>query len=296
MAYTPTVWQDRISVNPGQFSATGSIPGNVTLTLNDNPTQAGTPVTAIRMNNIESGIYKNTQLYNDLIQGTSQVPTLTGTTITQITHKDTNNNVLRTDVFRYLTLTNSITNGNFANGPTGWSVNNATGFSVSNSLASFTATALEGSLIQGLSILAGHQYYACASVSSTGVGNVSMVLSDSVATFASNLIGITGGFVVASAYGTSKTTSSSGQFKINDERTSGWTPIQVDNVVVLDLTAIWGAGNEPSQDAMDAMMSLYGYFDNASRIEETRTLSTGETVSLSYHFDSIGNFVGEVIV
>ena len=54
MAYTPTNWQDRISTNPGQFSSTGAIPGNVTLTLNDNPTQAGTPVTAANMNKIEN--------------------------------------------------------------------------------------------------------------------------------------------------------------------------------------------------------------------------------------------------
>ena len=53
MAYTPSNWQDRISQNPGQFSVTGSVPGNITLTLNDNPSQAGTQVTAARMNNIE---------------------------------------------------------------------------------------------------------------------------------------------------------------------------------------------------------------------------------------------------
>lgn len=52
--YTPTAWQDRISTNPGQFSTTGSVPGNVVLTLNDSPSQAGTPVTAARMNNIET--------------------------------------------------------------------------------------------------------------------------------------------------------------------------------------------------------------------------------------------------
>ena len=58
MAYSPTVWADRISANPGQFSTTGSVPGNVTLTLNDSPSQAGTPVTAARMNNIETELVK----------------------------------------------------------------------------------------------------------------------------------------------------------------------------------------------------------------------------------------------
>jgi len=56
LAYTPTSWQDRVSSNPGQFSTTGSVPGNVTLTLNDNPSVVGTNVTAARMNNIETGI------------------------------------------------------------------------------------------------------------------------------------------------------------------------------------------------------------------------------------------------
>jgi len=56
VAYTPSVWSDRIPGSPGQFSTTGTVPGNVTLTLNDNPSQAGTPVTAARMNNIETGI------------------------------------------------------------------------------------------------------------------------------------------------------------------------------------------------------------------------------------------------
>lgn len=66
MAYTPTNWQDRISTNPGQFSATGSVPGNVTLTLNDSPTQAGTPVTAAHMNNIEQGLAQVSSVTNTL--------------------------------------------------------------------------------------------------------------------------------------------------------------------------------------------------------------------------------------
>ena len=55
-AYTPTTWVDRISQNPGQFSATGSVPGNIVLVLNDNPTQAGTQFTAALMNKIEQAL------------------------------------------------------------------------------------------------------------------------------------------------------------------------------------------------------------------------------------------------
>lgn len=55
-AYTPTTWVDRISLNPGQFSATGSVPGTVVLVLNDNPSQAGTQFTAALMNKIEQAL------------------------------------------------------------------------------------------------------------------------------------------------------------------------------------------------------------------------------------------------
>lgn len=56
MAYSPTSWVDRISQNPGQFSATGSVPGNIILVLNDNPTQTGTQFTAALMNKIEQAL------------------------------------------------------------------------------------------------------------------------------------------------------------------------------------------------------------------------------------------------
>lgn len=98
--YSPSLWKDRISQNPGQFSATGSVPGNVTLTLYDNPTQAGTPVTAARMNNMEEGIYLSTQLYSDAIQGTTQTPSFTNGQITQIFHK-AGSTTVRTDTFSY---------------------------------------------------------------------------------------------------------------------------------------------------------------------------------------------------
>lgn len=80
MGYTPTNWQDRISSNPGQFSATGAVPGNLALTLNDNPTQAGTPVNAIRMNNIEQGIVQVNNVYPTTNSGNAYSASPTGVT------------------------------------------------------------------------------------------------------------------------------------------------------------------------------------------------------------------------
>ncbi|KLU65735.1 hypothetical protein DEAC_c23650 [Desulfosporosinus acididurans] len=65
LSYTKTGWQDRLSSNPGQFTATGTVPGTITLQLNDNPTQTGTPVTAAAMNNIENGVSQVTTEVNN---------------------------------------------------------------------------------------------------------------------------------------------------------------------------------------------------------------------------------------
>ena len=77
MAYSPTAWADRASGTPGQFSATGAVTGNVTLALNDAPSVAGTPVTAARMNNIETGI---ATLDGGAITGAIHTVGLTGAT------------------------------------------------------------------------------------------------------------------------------------------------------------------------------------------------------------------------
>ena len=109
--YTPTNWQDRISQNPGQFSATGSVPGNITLTLNDNPTQAGTPVTAAAMNNMETEL-----LYLDLgLYGYEEVPVAWDAqgNITEVDCKASSGNLLRKKLYTFTStlVTETITTG-----------------------------------------------------------------------------------------------------------------------------------------------------------------------------------------
>ena len=72
MAYVQTNWSDRVSGSPGQFAATGSVPGNVVLALNDNPSQAGTQVTAARMSNIETELVSlDTFMNNSPVPGST---------------------------------------------------------------------------------------------------------------------------------------------------------------------------------------------------------------------------------
>lgn len=54
-----------------------------------------------------------------------------------------------------------------------------------------------------------------------------------------------------------------------DNRTSDWDTVYFDNVFVVDLTATFGAGNEPTKTEMDALMA---YFPN-SWFDGTRNIS-----------------------
>ena len=50
---------------------------------------------------------------------------------------------------------------------------------------------------------------------------------------------------------------------IMDYRTSGWTEVQAKYILLLDLTAVFGSGNEPTAAVMDAYLARWanGWFD-----------------------------------
>lgn len=58
MAYTKTTWVDRVVQYPTKYTASGAVTGDITLTANPGTiTQAGTPVNASNLNNIENAIF-----------------------------------------------------------------------------------------------------------------------------------------------------------------------------------------------------------------------------------------------
>lgn len=62
MAYTKTVWQDRAVSAPNDYTATGAVTGTVTLVPKPGTvTQAGTPLNAANLNNLENGVYNAVQ-------------------------------------------------------------------------------------------------------------------------------------------------------------------------------------------------------------------------------------------
>lgn len=134
----------------------------------------------------------------------------------------------------------------------GWSLGNATG-SVTNGVYSFTATALYGRLQQQFSTVLNNSYYINARVKSdsslvrlvpSGINSAGVSHSGS------------GNYEILSGIFTN-TTGSSAYIQISDFRTTGWTQIDVDYVMVYNLTDIFGAGNEPSIEDFEEMLAYY---------------------------------------
>jgi type IV pilus assembly protein PilA len=48
-------------------------------------------------------------------------------------------------------------------------------------------------------------------------------------------------------------------FAVNDTRTSGFTPYEINKVIVLNLTTTFGAGNEPLETKIESLMNNSGY-------------------------------------
>lgn len=190
------------------------------------------------------------------------------------------NNGAETLVTSVKTLTNLVSNGNFVNGTTGWAAVGATGFTVASNIATFTATVQTGNINQNISIINGHKYYMCTTVMSSGAGNLEIAIYDNLAYFVDSSFAIPTSLTFKSAYGTA-TNTATGVVKIMDSRASGWTQVSVKNVVLLDLTAAYGAGLEPTQAQMDALMTtLGGYIDGtclAQKIPTGAYLTNGTT-------------------
>lgn len=145
-----------------------------------------------------------------------------------------------------VTYNNLVTNGDFSNGATGWTASNATGLTANNNEASFTATASGGLIYQGLigGSIIGHYYYLSGSIKATS----SLVKLSSGPGIVSH--SGSGNYEKLSAIGLANTTSHA--LNIIDSRTNGWDKIYAKQLFIIDLTALFGPGAEPSQAWCDA--------------------------------------------
>jgi prepilin-type N-terminal cleavage/methylation domain-containing protein len=153
-------------------------------------------------------------------------------------------------------LQNLVTNGDFSNGVTGWNLSGAPQIiSTTGGYVTMLADTRDEGLIQYLTVVSGDTYYwrfnAISSKAATGDGPY---------TFISNITNFTTKWIINSQQSYSyvgPATSTSANIYLRDYRTVGFDNYSFGNFVLVDLTASFGAGNEPTKATMDTIMSNY---------------------------------------
>ncbi len=184
--------------------------------------------------------------------------------------------------------TNLVTNGDFSDYVTGWNAINAI-ISASSNIAKSLATAQYGGMQQNYydySELKGHIMYACAWLKSDTRDTYMAFLNDGVDQ-AVVRPSIYGSFEFLSASRVISTSATKLFNKVQDGRTADWTECQVKNVLMLDLTAIFGAGNEPNKEQVDSMLSQYqnNWFDGDGKLTDDIVTYIANSPSPNYPSD-----------
>ncbi|MDF2984723.1 MAG: hypothetical protein K0R50_233 [Eubacterium sp.] len=149
-------------------------------------------------------------------------------------------------------LPNLIKNGNFRFDTNAWNFNSATG-SVSNNVLTFTSSTTYGQVYQSIKqpLVDDKVYMRCELKGALSSRFILYFAPDN-------------GFVISPTIAnTWKTLSYVAQYPsigslasiaFDDSAPSGWMPIQVKNVIFFNLTQIFGVGNEPTKEEIDAMI------------------------------------------
>ena len=164
-----------------------------------------------------------------------------------------------------LMATNRVTNGDFSQGTTGWSKTGGS-IMVVNGELNFLATAEK------------HQAYTLGAANGSDLYYFKAnIKSDSLLT-ALFVFGIS---TPIKTINTSENVSvrliPNGGYSIGiiDGRTEGFTTIYVKNVIAINLTVTFGAGNEPTKEQMDRLLAEFpnSWFDGTQEILPLKALS-----------------------
>lgn len=143
---------------------------------------------------------------------------------------------------------NALLNSNFVN-TTGWS-GSLCSWSVTNNELTMLATLQSGRVQKGFTPISGHKYYISGQLK-TDSPNVGLRIYDGVSFISSPYHTGNNQYQRVSAIGTSNN-NASGYVQIRDDRTSGWANVYAKQMIFIDLTAQYGAGNEPTLTWCDA--------------------------------------------
>jgi hypothetical protein len=152
------------------------------------------------------------------------------------------------------TLTNLVTNGDFSNGTTGWTLGNCTATAANNEL-SVTATARYGGPFQSITNPTSYRSHViyCGGLfklSPSNIYEVYMIVNDGVN---QTIVypSVLNEYHRISTLHTMAANASTLYIKLQDGRLSGWSLSNAMYWIMVDLTASFGAGNEPTKTDMD---------------------------------------------
>jgi len=159
-------------------------------------------------------------------------------------------------------LQNLIENGNFSVDSNsdgladGWTVAAAATKSLSANIQTYTAGAQFSSLGNSTlpTYISGNIYYTSAYVDVASTGIALIIYQGAGGGWPASAHSASPGFQLISVRA-SVVTGSSVNIYIQDSRISGFTPIRVKQWGAVNLTSIFGSGNEPTQAQTDALMS-----------------------------------------
>lgn len=164
--------------------------------------------------------------------------------------------------------TNLITNGDFSNGTNGW-LTASSSISASGNELSVLARATAGQAKSAnCAMTNGHKYYFRAEVkATTDLAKISVSgIGPKAHSGSGNYESLSSAFLWGASTGP-------WPFRINDYRMDGWDTIFVKYVTLIDLTAAFGAGNEPTAEQMDAYLAAYpnSWFDGSALLTTSGT-------------------------
>ena len=165
---------------------------------------------------------------------------------------------------------NLVVNGGFTNGVNSWNgfagtITNPTGL---EGLYTVTTAGAESILYQTIPCIVGHKYYVSAKVKRSSVVGCSFKLGDtSSSTFALTANQYTS-LVASLVAGTT------GGIVLSFKGTTLSEIIYVKEVSYIDLTLLFGVGNEPTQAEMTDILSIFAWFDVSLDLTKTIAIRT----------------------
>jgi prepilin-type N-terminal cleavage/methylation domain-containing protein len=157
-------------------------------------------------------------------------------------------------------LQNLVTNGDFGNGVTGWGPVGISSYSITGGIihANFTGSATLPGFNQYFSLVTGKKYYARYTYNSNDMTNEKTFRfgsSNYTIIYQNSANPGTQSTVVTALAGVSTASIFNNGYTNHQPLNTEW--LEFGNVVIIDLTETFGAGNELSRAQMDTIMSNY---------------------------------------